>query len=158
MKLRNLKNLPVFYRDTAQVIGRVERAIIGDSFEIAYLIINSDDRTQKMIKKSDFHIGHNSIVINDLDCIKSYAHGEELTIYEQKIGDTLFDKEGKELGVLSDFVVVKDQKQISGVEVSSGIIQDLLEGRQELPLDQIHWASAKSGVINEEGGEETGWS
>jgi uncharacterized protein YrrD len=88
-----------------------------------------------------------SVIVNNLDSIKSYAHGEELSIYDQKLGDKIFDSEGQELGILSDFIIANDNKTVCGVEVSSGAIKDFLEGRMDFELDKVHWASIESAVV-----------
>lgn len=147
MKTRSIKNLPVFYENSATVIGRVEKPVIADDYKIAYLVIRNDDDSQKIILKDDFVLTEASVIVSNLDSIKSYAHGEELSIYEKKLGDKIFDSEGQELGVLSDFIIDSDNKKVCGVEVSSGAIRDFLEGRTDIKLDQVRWASVESAVV-----------
>lgn len=147
MKARSIKNLPVFYENSAEVIGRVEKTVIGDDYKIAYLVICSNDGLQKLILRDDFILTSASVVVNNLDSIKSYAHGEELSIYEQKLGDKIFDSAGQELGILSDFIISDDSKTVCGVEVSSGAIKDFLDGRVDIELDKVHWASIESAVV-----------
>ncbi|MDD3024894.1 MAG: PRC-barrel domain-containing protein [Syntrophomonadaceae bacterium] len=153
MKLRNVKDLPVFDRKRAEVIARVERAVIGDDCELAYLVINVPNRGTCMILKDDLKIEAESVVIDGLEGIKSYAHGEESSVYEKKIGDTVFDYQGKELGVVSDFILSSDNKGVWGLEVSSGAILDILEGRMELPLENVAWKSSESGIAELEGSD-----
>ena len=101
----------------------------------------------------DFLLRNEAVIIRDLESIKSYKHGEELSINKTKIGDVIFNSEGKELGVISDFVISLDNKQVYGVEVSAGGIKDLLEGRIEIPLYEVCWKSNLSAVITEERGD-----
>ncbi len=150
LKLRNLKNLPVFNKNTAEVVGMVERAVIGDDGKLAYIVIGMPGHEPKMILKDDFVLGEESVVIDDLESIKSYAHGEELSIYKKKIGDVVFNGKGRELGVVTDLVLSPDNKEVRGFEVSSGGIMDLLEGRKEIAVDKVHWKNPLSGVISEE--------
>lgn len=153
MKLRDIKNLPVFYQDRAEYIGRVKKAAIGDDYKLAYIVVEIPNRVPGMILKNDFQLADGSIILHDLESIKSYAHGEELSIYEQKIGDKVFDSEGKELGVVSDFIVAGDSKEVWGVEVSAGIFPDLLEGRSEISLGELNWKSKKSIMLENEGSD-----
>ncbi len=115
MKIRNLKNLPVFDRDSAQVIGRVEKVVVGDDFRLAYLVIEIAEGDPGMVVRQDLEIGGESVTINSTASIKSYVAGEELSIYQKKIGDTVFDREGKELGVVSDFILSRDSMKVWGV-------------------------------------------
>ncbi|MEN6351428.1 MAG: PRC-barrel domain-containing protein [Syntrophomonas sp.] len=150
MKLRNIKNLPVFDRTRAEVIGRVERAVIGDDCRLAYLVIDVLGRGPCMIRQDDLVLEAESVIIEGLDGIKSYVHGEELSISDKKIGDLVFDQQGREVGVVSDFILRPDKKEVWGLEISSGAITDLLEGRAEIPLEQVGWNSIKSGIVREE--------
>ncbi len=153
MKLRNLKNLPVFYENAAEIIGRVEKGVIDDNFKLAYIVIDMPGEEPRMIMGKDFLLRNEAVIIRDLESIKSYKHGEELSINKTKIGDVIFNSEGKELGVISDFVISLDNKQVYGVEVSAGGIKDLLEGRIEIPLYEVCWKSNLSAVITEERGD-----
>jgi|GEM_PF-1086249 len=151
LKLRNLKNLPVFNKDTAQVVGRVEKAVIGDDGMIAYIVVDMPGQDPKMILGQDFSLGKESVIVENSESIKSYAHGEELSIYKKKLGDVIFNSEGEELGVVTDLILSPDNKEVQGFEVSSGGITDFLEGRKEIAVDQVCWKNASSGVIPEEG-------
>lgn len=150
MKLRDIKNLPVFYQHKAQVLGKVKKVVIGDDYKILYLVIDTGEEVQKMVFSSDFLLGEESVVLLDLAGMKSYAHGEELSIYQQKVGDSLFDNDGKELGVLSDFVINIEGKEVEAVEISAGAFKDLLEGRNEVPIAQVEWSSKYSAVLRNE--------
>ncbi len=150
MKLRNMKNMPVFDCQRAEVVGRVERAVIGDDCQLAYVVINVPERGVCMILNDDLKVEDESVVIEGWEGIKSYAYGEESSIYEKKLGDTVFDCQGKELGVVSDFILSPGNKEVWGLEVSSGAILDLLEGRRELPLEEVAWKSLESGIASVE--------
>lgn len=149
LKMKSMHNLPVFLQPSAQIVGRVVKTVIGDNYRVAYLVINPGDGALKLINNKDFEMTPNAIVINHIDCMKSYSHGEELSVYQLKTGDVVFDHQGKELGIVSDFVIDITKKKVQGVEISSGAIQDILQGRQEIDLGKIHWASEKSAVADE---------
>ncbi len=153
MKVRNLENLPVILENSAQEIGKVVKAVIDDDFSLAYLVIDSKEGGPGIIFSRDFSIGKHAVMVSHPDSIKSYAHGEESSIYEKKIGDTLLDKEGREMGVLSDFVINPDSKQVWGVELSAGAFQDILEGRSEIPINSVRWASRETAVLSQEGSD-----
>ena len=122
MNVRSLQHLPVLLEYSVEEIGQVIKAVIGDDFSIAYLVIDAFKTGPGIILRNDFNLWQESVLIRDLDCIKSYAHGEESSIYEKKIGDKVFDLEGKELGILSDFIINRDDKEVRGMELSSGIL------------------------------------
>ncbi len=150
MRVRNLKNLPVFCNATAQVIGRVERGVIGDDFTLAYVIVELAEGEMKLISPRDIKLSDEALVIESVDGMKSYLYGEELSIYSKKIGDRIYDLQGQELGIVSDFVITGDLK-VHAVEVSGGVLQDLLNGRNCIPVQEISWKSIYTGVADQEG-------
>lgn len=153
MKVRNLENLPVILASTAQELGWVQKAVIGDDFKLAYLVVNLNQGQPGMIFIEDCTLGKEAVMVSNPDSIKSYAHGEESSIYEKKIGDTLFNTEGQELGVLSDFIINPDSKKVRGVELSAGVLKDILEGRREIPLKSVRWANRRNAVVDQEGSD-----
>ncbi len=153
MKARNVRKLPVFLISQAENIAEVERSVIGDDFSIIYLVVKKEDGAAGLIFRNDFELTKDAVKIRDLNCIKSYAYGEELSINEKRLGDTVFDQGGKELGIVSDFILSPEEKQVEGLELSSGSITDILQGRRELPLQEISWKSVNSGVLANEGSQ-----
>ena len=151
MRLRNLKNMPVFNNHNAEIIGAVDKLVIGDDYKIAYLIVSLHGGSSQMFAPDEFVLSDNAVIVNDLSCIKSYLHGEELSIYDKKLGDLIFDHSGNELGIVSDFVVCPQEKQVYAIEVSSGVLQDLWAGRKDVNLHEIAWKSDYSGMIDVEG-------
>ncbi len=155
MKLRHIKQMPVFLENSAEVVGTIQKAVIGDDFKLSYVVIERVGKVPGMILSKDLWFGEEIVLIKDFDCIKSYQHGEELSIYEQKLGDLVFDSKGRELGKVSDFVLSGQDKKVLGIEIFSGAIGDLLHGRQEVNLEQISWKSVESAVVDE--GRENLW-
>jgi len=151
LKMRNVNQMPVFLEQTAEVIGTVQKVVINDDFKLSYVVIERSDSPPGMILNDDLSLGEETIIIKDLDCIKSYQHGEELSIYDQKLGDVVFDKEGRELGEVSDFIISPRDKTVQGIEVCSGTIGDLLHGRREIELENVCWKNIESVMVSSEG-------
>lgn len=149
MRLRDLQNLPLFDRSRAEIIGKVQKGVVGDDFLLSYLVVELENGKLGMIKRPDFELARDTVVIEYPGSIKSYAHGEELSIYHKKVGDCVFGQEGKELGILSDFIVSPDSKRVRAVEVSAGLFVDLLDGRREVPLEQVRWKSETSLMVDD---------
>lgn len=152
MKLRKMKGLPVFSQGSAEIMGQVDKAVIGDDFALAYLVVNTEEGSA-LIKADDLDISEDAIIIRSPERIKSYACGEELSIYEKKLSDTIFDEKGREMGWISDFILCRRNKKIWGIELCSGAINDLLEGRREIPLEQVCFKSDLTGVVNNDGSD-----
>lgn len=154
MKLRNLNKMPVFLAENARVIGTVQKAVIGDDFKLSYVVVQLTDGPTGMIDSKDLSLGPETIVIESEKCIKSYRHGEEYSIYDKKMGDIVFDGQGRELGKVSDFVISPENKKVQGIEVFSGAISDVLHGRKEIALEQVGWKTAESAVAEVEGSDQ----
>ncbi len=150
MKLRNIISLPVFYAPTATVVGTVKEVVIDDDYRIGYLIINTTPSEVRMIPSPCFELGQEAVLINDMASIKPCPAGEEYTIYQKKLGDVIFDEQGREIGSISDFVISMPDRRVRGIEVYSGAVCDILYGRREIPLSEITWKSTASGVVEPE--------
>ena len=153
MKLRNLFKLPLLDGHTAEKLGEIERAVIGDDFRVLYLVMLSNNELSCWVSSDDVIINHDAVLIYDRSSIKLFQDGEELSIYDDKLGDLVFDDQGKELGTVSDFIIDRENMEVWGVEVSGGIMQDLLDGRSEIPLGQLNWASPENVIFDHEGNE-----
>ncbi|HZJ85370.1 MAG TPA: hypothetical protein VFD02_07530 [Syntrophomonadaceae bacterium] len=151
MLLRNIRNIPVLKEDNAEIIGLVDKVVIGDNYKIAYLVIFLNDERKKMIDPSDFNLTSNAVIIQDENRIKSYLHGEELSIYDKKLGDLVFDHSGNELGIVTDFVLNPENKEVVAIELSAGILQDLWVARKHVNLSDITWKSESAGVMQRKG-------
>ncbi|HCF50245.1 MAG TPA: hypothetical protein DER60_08185 [Syntrophomonas sp.] len=150
MKLRNILSLPVFYEPTATVIGSVKEVVVDDSYRIDYLIINTNESEVRMIPSPCFVLGQHAVLIHDMASIKPCPAREESTVYEKKVGDVIYDEQGREVGAVSDFIISAQDHRVWGVEVYSGALNDILQGRCEIPLDQVTWKSITSAVIESE--------
>lgn len=148
-----MENMPLFDRGRARVMGRVLRGVVGDDLVLFYLVVELSDGQTGMIERSDFELGPDAVIVGRPDMIKSYAHGEELSIYQLKVGDTVFDQDGRELGVLSDFIISPEHKLVDAVEVSAGLIEDLIDGRRQIPLEHVAWKSTTSMLVQDQGGD-----
>ncbi|MDR1159184.1 MAG: PRC-barrel domain-containing protein [Syntrophomonadaceae bacterium] len=146
MRLNSLKNLPVFYQPNAEIIGKIDHVVLGDDFQILYIVLEINGQGSKMIAHEDFQLTSESMVINDLGKLKSYSYGEEFSVYDKKIGDMVFDQSGKELGWVSDFLLTQNGKCVWGVEISAGTIPDFISGRVEIPLEKISWLNPFSAL------------
>lgn len=154
MKLRNLIKLPLLDGHTAEKLGEIERAVIGDDFRVHYLVMRGNNKLAFRISCDDVIINNDAVLICDRSSIKLFQDGEELSIYDAKLGDLVFDDRGKELGTVSDFIIDRENNEVWGVEVSGGIMQDLLDGRSEIPLAQLNWASPENVIYDGERNEQ----
>jgi uncharacterized protein YrrD len=153
LKLRNILNLPVFYEEQALIVGRVKRVLVNRSFQIAFLVVRSYQAGMQIIPAHQLILGKDTVIIDSLEALIPYIDEEQKTIYEEKMGNVIFDQEGRELGMVSDFVVDPATLSITALEVSAGIWRDIIDGRMILPLEQVSWSGKASAVFH---GSQTG--
>ncbi|MGI6453280.1 MAG: PRC-barrel domain-containing protein [Syntrophomonadaceae bacterium] len=153
MKLRNIKNLPVFDQSQAGIVAKVNKAVVSHNSKIAFLIVENDRGDLGLIERNDFSLTEEAVIIKSDMSIKPYYNGEELSMQDEKIGDTIYSLEGRELGTVSDLVVSLEKKEICAVEISDGAIKDILEGRDKIPINKVLWKNEMNALVKDEGTE-----
>ena len=93
---------------------------------------------QKVILLKDVvHLGNDALVINDNSSIVSLRKAEgagDLNGRGNIKGLKVYTKSGNDLGIIEDVLFDYSKGIVEGVEVSDGILQDLVKGRNILPL------------------------
>ena len=51
---------------------------------------------------------------------------------------------------MSDLVVEPDSKAVQGIEISSGLIKDFIDGRSEVPMERVDNIGQGAMVLNNE--------
>lgn len=159
MKMRNILNLPVFYEEQAIIVGRVKRVLVNRAFQIPFLVVRSYQAGMQIIPTHQLILGKDTVIIDSLEALVPYIDDGEASIYEEKMGNVIFDQEGREIGMVSDFVVDPISLTITALEVSAGIWRDLIDGRMILPLQQVSWSGKASAIFHADpDGEKTSFS
>lgn len=142
--------LPVICQKTGKRLGIVENVqhdsdwgritgiiVTGIGYESKNFAINLD-RIQA--------IGHEAIMVRD-DCIGDMEKRGQNHI----IGKSVIGNHGQELGSISDIIFDSKNGQIEGYEISKGIIDDLIVGRNILSGDFLPYSDGDVVVIPMEG-------
>ncbi|MCX7710329.1 MAG: PRC-barrel domain-containing protein [Clostridia bacterium] len=90
-----------------------------------------------VLLKDVFQLGKDAMVLNECSCIKDLKKAEAANEVEEKgnvLGLRIYSRDGNDLGVVKDVLFDYKTGAIEGVEVSDGLIHDLIEGRNILPL------------------------
>ena len=69
----------------------------------------------------------------------------------KKIGDG--SMMGKARDRNSERLYLSGKEKVSDIEVSTGVFQRYLAGAQPIPIDQVHWKSFTSGLIEKQGSD-----
>lgn len=152
MKARDLIKMPVVVTNEAEPVGAVYDVVVGQGFEVQGLVVEGKGGEKNFVASTDFTIGEDSVLIPTRKGLKPDS-GREESIYKKKIGDTVLDTEGREIGIISDLVIEPESKQVTGIEISCGIIQDFLTGkRAEISLSSIRVSGMELTMVGREEG------
>lgn len=144
-KSKHLINLPVISLQEGQRIGRVKGLVVDPSRKsVAALILEEKGlfKEQKFIPFSNVHsVGENAVTIERGAIIqKGTTLPEIVKFYKDKIdviGSRIVMESGTIIGQVNEYYIEIQDGKIAGLEISTGIINDLMEGKAYLNSDFI---------------------
>ncbi len=99
---------------------------------------NGYELKKKVIEKDNIlSLGRDAIVVTEHSCIKKMSNGEFKKRFGKKNsvrGYKIFSDSGDELGAVRDILFDFEYGIMEGVEITDGIMQDIIEGRNVIPL------------------------
>lgn len=134
-------NLPVLCADSGRKAGIVKDIIFGlESKEVKGILVEQKGISLK--KKVVFldkllSLGSDAAVINSSDCISEMdrtAFSEAFCDKGNLLGLKVFSKAGGDLGIVKDVIFDLQTGKIEGFEISGGMIEDIMQGREIIPL------------------------
>ena len=137
-RMAELIGLPVISRSNGEILGEVDDLIyLPTSSQIRGLVIKS---TEQYYTESDniYKIGSDVIILNHSSLLYEYQKAPGIGITERTgtiMGEPVITNDGKEIGAINDLVIDENDYRLVGYEVSGGVIQDVLQGRNILSLD-----------------------
>jgi len=141
IRYKQLLTLKVLDKNTKEPIGKVEDVIFSNDYKkIEFLIVKNGNliKNKAIIKYDDICFINNKqlIYIKDADELKDKL---ERSISSNREGSKFLDKEiinenGECIGFVRDIVINRDDGKIDGFIITEGLFEDLLKGRNYLPL------------------------
>lgn len=93
---------------------------------------------KKLILAEDvLSLGTDALIINDLEAVKEPGSLKGHPDFKSKgdlLGLKIYSKKGEDLGIVKDVLFDFEKGTVDGVEVSDGLLHDIVEGRNVLPL------------------------
>lgn len=127
--------LPVICSGNTKKVGNISdvifnpetKEIIGFGVEMKGLL-----RLKKMVEIKDvLSLGKDAMVIvNQQSLVNDKKHALKYKL----IGNRIYTKTGNELGVVKDVLFDFNTGKIEGLEASDGLLQDIISGRNIIPL------------------------
>ncbi len=133
--------LPVICVDNGKKVGIVKDVIFcPKSKEVKALLLERKGcqiRKKAVAFDNILSLGKDAVIVNDCSCARDLKELERSEILKDKgniKGLRIYSKSGEDIGVVKDILFDYKSGIIEGVEVSDSLIQDIIQGRNILPL------------------------
>jgi len=133
--------LPVICTADGKNLGTIKDIIFcpKEKSVVAFLIeCKGYNRRKKVVFASDvLSLGRDALIVNDADDVrdlKKVLHRPEFKDKGDILGLPIYTKNGEDLGTAKDVLFDLKHGKIDGIEVSDGLLQDIVKGRSVLPL------------------------
>ena len=133
--------LPVICVEDGKKVGVVKNIIFCPKRKklLAFLLeCKSYELNKKVVLQEDIiNLGKDAVIIKDLSSLQTLRKAKNTDEFTEKgevIGLRVYSKAGDDMGVVKDVIFDYKSWTIDGVEISDGLIQDIVKGRSVLPL------------------------
>lgn len=133
--------LPVICVDNGKKVGVVKNIIFCPKKKklLAFLLeCKSYEFNKKVVLAEDIlSLGKDAVIIKDLNSLtglRKAKNADELSGKGEVIGLKVYSRTGEDFGVVKDVIFDYKNHTIEGVEISDGLLQDIVTGRNVLPL------------------------
>lgn len=140
-KYSEVVGLPVICADNGKKIGTVSDIIFcpGTREVRGFLLERKGcEISRKLVLLKDvINLGHDALIINDCSCVskvKSKKDRSEVKNKAEVRGLRIYTRSGNDLGVVKDILFDYKTGTMEGFEISDGLLQDIVQGRNILPL------------------------
>ena len=125
--------LPIISISDGFIVGRVKDFLISDKDKSIYGVTlegNLFTSTKIIFLEDVLKIGKDAMLVFSKDVVRSLNRGPNYSIKDKEV----YTREGINLGIVKDIRINELNGEIECVEVSDGIIADIINGRSVLPL------------------------
>lgn len=133
--------LPVICAADGKKLGIIKDLIFSPKEKrvVAFLIErrNSDIRKRVIFASDVLNLGSGALVVNDVKDIRELRKVQDEPELKDKgdiLGLRIYTKSGEDLGIAKDVLFDLEHGKIDGIEISDGLFQDIIKGRNVLPL------------------------
>lgn len=140
-KGRDLIGMPIIDLSNGEIVGRVRDVYFNPkSHRILGIVVDGGGwlKGPRKICYADLTgIGDDAVTIeNDMVILKEPIEEDCILTGEGTlIGNKVMTRDGNELGTIADVIFDHSTGEITHYQLSEGIVQDMLEGREILPVD-----------------------
>jgi uncharacterized protein YrrD len=133
--------LPVICADSGKKAGIVKDIVFSPAErEVKALLLERkgvDLKKKVVLLKEVLNIGGDAVILDNDGCVADMGRSEYAKAFEDEgaiLGRRIFSKTGEDMGVVKDVVFDWKTGRIEGLELSDGLLQDIMQGRRIMPL------------------------
>jgi uncharacterized protein YrrD len=136
-KMRSLIGLPVLETESGQQIGEVQEVLVNVAGAVVQEVDISADKAISFEKVQC--AGPDAVMISNRTMLidRQETPLEDCHCLTKLCGKTVFTECGLQLGIISDLVYNECTGEVTGYELSDGLISDFLSGLKVMPLPEI---------------------
>jgi len=138
-KRTEIIGLPVINLKTGEEIAEVDDLVFSPEYNEINGIIVKNENKYFIHTHNIYGIGEDAVIINDINDLEDINKLRSIETESQGvniIGEKVLSKSGKEVGVINDIIIDEDNIKLLGYELSEGLVQDILEGRNFLSINK----------------------
>jgi uncharacterized protein YrrD len=156
-KYSDVLGLPVISAKDGMRIGVLKDIIFcKDNKGIQGFILEKDNLGFKgnvVLLRNVLSLGNDALIIESPDCLVEYRKFRKACDIQEDVrlrGLKIYTQSGEHIGIVQDVLFDYKTGKVEGVQVSDGLVQDLLMGRKILPfLGKVEIGSMNILVENE---------
>lgn len=159
-RIKDILNLPVIALDTGKKIGRVADVVyqVNSKKLVALLVERATllNSKQAVTIENVINIGNDTVTITSAN---NLHNPDTISDVYQALQEQRFDKQrlinyaGDQLGIIDDIVIDENSGMIVAMDISGGIISDLLYGQKRMELPDS-FSLSKANCILRKGDED----
>ncbi|MFW5999330.1 MAG: PRC-barrel domain-containing protein [Halanaerobiaceae bacterium] len=134
-----LIGLSVITLNGGKIVGEVKDVVyVPVSRRLKGLLIMREGNNFFLSAHNIHDLGRDVVIIENSDCLQECRDMPGLGIKCENntlAGERVITENGRELGMVTDLVINEDDLEITGYELSAGLISDLLDGRNTISLE-----------------------
>ena len=143
-KCSEIIGLPVINLSKGEKIGYVKDIlIISDTKKIKAFVIHSRNlfsKSKAILSEDIVQVGKNAVLIRDEEkfvAVQELLSSPNIRSYKEGlVNQPIYTDSGVDLGVVQDAIFNFEIGQLHEIEISDGVIQDLMEGRKFIPVSE----------------------
>ncbi|PYG87321.1 uncharacterized protein YrrD [Ruminiclostridium sufflavum DSM 19573] len=140
-KYSNVLGLPVISAKDGVKIGTLKDvAFCRDNMGVAGFILEKDSHNLKgnvVLLEDVLSLGNDALIVDDADRLLKYRKFRKFPEMKERMqlqGFKIYTHSGNDIGIVQDILFDYRTGKVEGVQVSDGLVQDLMMGRNILPF------------------------